>query len=88
MSVSFGRNPMFGGAGSPLRAETDIRDCEVDGEIPAGLDGAFYRVGPDFQYPPKYPNNIPFDGEGHVGMFRFANGHVDFKSRFVRTQRF
>ena len=29
-----------------------------------------------------------FDGEGHIGMFRFANGHVDYKSRFVRTQRY
>ena len=32
--------------------------------------------------------NIPFDGEGHVGMFRFRDGHVDYKSRYVRTQRF
>ena len=47
----------------------------------------FYRVGPDFQYPPKLPN-IPFDGEGHVGMFRFSDGHVDYKSRYIRTQRF
>ena len=55
--------------------------------MPADLDGTFYRVGPDFQYPPRLPN-IPFDGEGHIGMFRFANGHVDYKSRFVRTQRY
>ena len=88
MSISFGSNPMFRGFGAPWRTEADVRDCEVEGEIPAGLDGAFYRVGPDFQYPPKFPNNIPFDGEGHVSMFRFANGHVDFKSRFVRTQRY
>ena len=32
--------------------------------------------------------NIPLDGEGHIGMFRFENGHVDYKSRFVRTQRY
>jgi len=73
--------------GDSFRAECDIRDCEVEGEIPADLDGAFYRVGPDFQYPPRVPN-IPFDGEGHVGMFRFSKGHVDFRSRYVRTQRY
>src|SRR5689334_15633762 len=52
-----------------FRAETDLRDCEVEGKIPSDLDGAFYRVGPDAQYPLR-PGNIPFDGEGHVGMFR------------------
>jgi carotenoid cleavage dioxygenase len=72
----------------PFRAEVDITDCDVEGRIPDGLSGCFYRVGPDFQYPPRYPNNVPFDGEGHVSMFRFDNGHVDLKSRFVRTQRY
>ncbi|MEX2524738.1 MAG: carotenoid oxygenase family protein, partial [Gammaproteobacteria bacterium] len=64
-----------------------LRDCDVEGKIPDDLNGTFYRVGPDFQYPPV-PGNIPFDGEGHVSMFRFKNGHVDFKSRYARTQRF
>ena len=53
----------------------------------SNIDGAFYRVGPDWQYPPM-TGNIPFDGEGHVSMFRISNGHVDFKSRYPRTQRF
>ncbi len=70
-----------------MRAEIDLIDCEVEGTLPADLSGTFYRVGPDFQYPPRLPN-IPLDGEGHIGMFRFANGHVDYKSRFVRTQRY
>jgi carotenoid cleavage dioxygenase len=79
--------PMFRGPMRPIRAEVDLTDCEVEGRIPAGLEGTFYRVGPDFQYPPFMPN-IPFDGEGHVGMFRIANGHVDYRSRYVRTQRY
>jgi len=83
----FGANTPSLGGGLPFRAECEIRDCDVEGRIPADLDGAFFRVGPDFQYPPA-PGNIPFDGEGHVSMFRFQNGHVTFRSRFVRTQRF
>jgi carotenoid cleavage dioxygenase-like enzyme len=47
------------------RVEADVRDCEIEGRIPADLNGAFYRVGTDNQYPP-HPRNIPFDGEGHV----------------------
>ena len=80
-------DPMFRGPFAPVRAEIDLADCEVEGKLPADLAGTFYRVGPDFQYPPRIAN-IPFDGEGHVGMFRFARGRVDYKSRFVRTQRF
>jgi carotenoid cleavage dioxygenase-like enzyme len=69
------------------RVEADVRDCEVSGTIPSDLNGAFYRVGPDFQYAPD-PRNIPFDGEGHVSMFRFRNGRVDYRSRFVRNERY
>ena len=69
-----------------FRAELDVTDCEIDGKIPADLNGAFYRVGPDAQYP-MHAGNIPFDGEGHVSMFRIENGHVNFKSRFVRNER-
>jgi carotenoid cleavage dioxygenase len=72
---------------SLFRVEQDIFDCEVDGKLPADLAGVFYRVGPDAQYPMS-PRNIPFDGEGHVSMFRFENGRVSYKSRFVRNQRY
>lgn len=73
---------------TPFRVECDLRDCEVEGKVPREINGTFYRVGPDFQYPSRAPNNIPFDGEGHVSLFRIADGRVHFKSRFVRTQRF
>jgi len=69
-----------------FKAEIDIRDCEIEGKIPDDLNGAFYRVGPDAQYP-LAPGNIPFDGEGHVSMFRIKNGRVDYKTRFVKNER-
>jgi carotenoid cleavage dioxygenase-like enzyme len=67
--------------------ESTIEDCEVEGKIPTDLNGAFYTVGPDPQYPMK-PRNIPFDGEGHVSMFRIKNGRVDYRTRYVRNERF
>jgi carotenoid cleavage dioxygenase len=72
---------------SLFRLEADVRDCEVQGTIPSDLNGAFYRVGPDAQYP-LHPRNIPFDGEGHASMFRIKNGRVDYRSRFVRNERY
>ena len=84
---SISRIPRDSAAAVQFRTECDIRDCDIEGEIPSNINGAFYRVGPDWQYPPM-KGNIPFDGEGHVSMFRISNGHVDFKSRYPRTQRY
>lgn len=78
----------FTDTGHHFRTEADLRDCEVEGKIPEDIAGVFYRVGPDPQYPFRYPENIAFDGEGHVSAFYFRNGHVDFKSRYPRTQRY
>lgn len=69
------------------RLESRVTDCEVEGKIPSAVEGAFFRVGPDYQYAPN-PKNIPFDGDGHISMFRIANGRVDYQDRFIRTQRF
>jgi carotenoid cleavage dioxygenase len=69
------------------RIEADVRDCQITGKIPTDLSGAFYRVGPDPQYL-LVPRNIPFDGEGHVCMFRIKDGRVDYRSRMVRTERY
>jgi carotenoid cleavage dioxygenase-like enzyme len=77
----------YGGTYAPLRAEADVRDCEVEGKIPEHLSGGFYAVGPDPQYP-LASGNIPFDGEGHVRLFRFKHGRVDYRSRYVRTERY
>ena len=90
--VDFPADPRaFGGgpANTNNRAEIDLYDCEVEGHLPSDLDGVFYRVGPDPQYPKpeKYAGDIPFDGEGHVSMFRIKGGHVDYRTRYARTQR-
>jgi len=91
--ASGGTHPVSASGGFPstpaklFRVETDIADLEIEGHVPADLSGAFYRVGPDAQYPMN-PHNIPFDGEGHVGMFRIQDGRVSYKSRFVRNQRY
>lgn len=63
-------------------------DCEVEGQIPAGLAGTFYRLQCDFAYPP--PANewaTGFNGDGHVSAFRFQDGRVHYRGRYVRTER-
>jgi carotenoid cleavage dioxygenase len=76
------------GFNSPTRFEADVYDCEVWGQIPTDIEGTFYRVQCDFQYrPPMNEWPTGFNGDGHVSAFRFANGSVDFKSRYVKTER-
>lgn len=79
--------PRFGATYAPMRAEADVRDCSVEGKLPETLSGGFYAVGADPQYP-LAPGNIAFDGEGHIRLFRIRNGRVDYRSRYVRTQRY
>jgi carotenoid cleavage dioxygenase len=79
-------SPNFVRPVSSFKLESTIYDCDVDGEIPLDLNGAFYRVGPDPQYP-LAPGNIPFDGEGHASMFRIRNGRCDYRTRFVKNDR-
>jgi carotenoid cleavage dioxygenase len=79
--------PLGGANFAPLHAEVDVRDCPVEGRLPADLSGGFYATGPDAQYP-LARGNIPFDGEGHVRMFRIRNGRVDYRSRYARTERY
>ena len=88
MSVNFSSDPTAKGFFTPTRFEADVYDCEViEGAIPSDLAGTFYRVGADWFYPPKFPDDSPFNADGYVSMFRFTGGSVDFKGRWVRTAR-
>ncbi len=86
--MKFPDSPMFAGINAPCRIEADINDLEVEGEIPEQIDGAFYRVGADHQFPPRFANDVPFNGDGMVSMFRIHDGRVHLKSRYVQTDRF
>lgn len=76
------------GTGAPTRFEADIGDCEVQGQIPRDLDGAFYRVGAEWYYPPKFADDAILNADGYVSMFRIRDGRVSFKGRWIRTERF
>ena len=71
----------------PMRFEADARDLEVIGDIPSELKGTFYRCCPNTQFPTLENDNIT-NGDGMVTMLRIEDGHADFKSRYVRTERF
>jgi carotenoid cleavage dioxygenase len=88
-SVDFRGHPLFPpGFNSPTRFEADVFDCEVWGEIPSDIEGNFYRMQCDFEYrPPMNEWMTGFNGDGHISRFRFKNGHVDYRGRYVKTDR-
>lgn len=77
----------FYGQQRAFRFEADVHDCEVVGEIPAELNGSLYRVGPDTLYPTR-DGDVIINGDGMVSAFTFADGHVDFRCRYVKTERY
>ncbi len=49
----FPDTPAFTGFNAPSRVECDIANLAHEGTIPAELNGAFFRVQPDPQFPPR-----------------------------------
>jgi carotenoid cleavage dioxygenase-like enzyme len=75
---------------APMRVEADIAGLEVvQGEVPDHLDGTYFRVVTDRQWPPAVLPDVPtFNDDGMAMYFRFHGGRVDFRSRYVRTPRY
>jgi len=73
---------------TPERFEADIHDCEVLGRVPKELNGTFFRVGGDWLYPPLFPDDAALNSDGYVSAFRFKDGIVSYKGRFIRTRRY
>ena len=73
---------------TPMRFEAEVLDCEVEGSLPASLQGTFFRSCADRRFAPLYADDTPYNSDGAVDQFRFYDGHVDYRSRYVRTERF
>jgi len=84
----FPDNPNFRGVFAPSRLEADLLDLEVEGTLPRDLAGTFYRVAPDPQFPPRLGDDIWFNGDGMAAKFEFRDGRVDFRQRWVHTEKF
>jgi carotenoid cleavage dioxygenase-like enzyme len=89
VEIRFPDIPLYKGWGHPYRVESTVCGLElIQGSAPAGLNGAWYKVGPDRQFPPMHGDDVFTDGEGMAHVWRFADGKVDYRSRWVRSARF
>ncbi|MGF6506151.1 carotenoid oxygenase family protein [Paraburkholderia sp. 32] len=80
--------PRFQGWIRPSRIEGDIFDLEVvQGSVPRELNGRFYTMAADTQFSPRLGDDVFFNGDGMIRMFTIADGHVDYRSRYVMTEK-
>jgi carotenoid cleavage dioxygenase-like enzyme len=85
--MQFPAAPEFVGIYEPSRIEADVTDLVVEGQVPEQIHGTFYQVAPDPAYPPMLGHDIFFNGDGVVTAFRFDQGRVSVKRRYVQTER-
>ncbi|HUN72941.1 MAG TPA: carotenoid oxygenase family protein [Steroidobacteraceae bacterium] len=87
MSSTFPRTMDFSGYNEPSRVECDVFDLVVDGALPEEIHGSWYQCVPDPQFPPMLGTDTYLSGDGMVRMLRFERGHVDFKQRYIQSER-
>ncbi|UPL02749.1 hypothetical protein LCI18_013683 [Fusarium solani-melongenae] len=85
----FGKaNEFQTGVNAPTRFDAEVGSCVVRGEVPLQMDGTFYRITCDPIYANRNGKDVWINGDGAIHAWRFSNGVVDFKQKYVRTPRF
>lgn len=79
-------NKFLQGNYAPIFEEGDLKITNITGEIPQELNGVLYRNGPN----PQFPNDHAhwFEGDGMLHMFSIYEGQVNYRNRWVLTERF
>ncbi len=89
MTQPFPDNMFLKGPTAPSGIECDAPDLIIEGELPADLQGVYFRNGPDPLYPPRDGEEYHwFHGDGMIQRFEFSDGRVSWKNRWVRTEKY
>lgn len=71
-----------------LQADVPPLPLAVQGRIPPGLHGAFYRNGPARHALGGQRYHHLFDGDGMVQKYTLSERGIEHRGRFVRTEKF
>lgn len=89
MAATFPNDPYLTGYYRPFGAEMDAADLVIEGRLPEGLQGTFYRNGPDPAHPPHPDNKYHvFDGDGMVYAIKLSSGRASMRNRYVKTRKY
>jgi carotenoid cleavage dioxygenase len=82
-------NRFLKGIFAPIDQEYTLEDLPVTGEIPADLNGSFYRNGPNPRFSPvSVPDYHLFGGDGMTHAFHISDGKVCYRNRWIETAKF
>ncbi|RED15786.1 carotenoid oxygenase family protein [Parasphingopyxis lamellibrachiae] len=80
-------HPYLTGVHKPMEAELTLTELEVDGAIPAELDGRYLRIGPNPVTPPNAATYHWFLGDGMAHGLRIRNGKAEwYRNRWIRSE--
>ncbi|TXS94229.1 dioxygenase [Parahaliea maris] len=77
-------NPYLHGVYAPTCNELNVSGLYVEGELPADLEGAYFRNGPNPRFQPRNRYH-PFDGDGMLHGVYFSSGTARYCNRYVDT---
>lgn len=80
------RNPRLAGFDN-APGEFDIASLRIEGRIPDGLSGTFFRNGPGQHERGGQRYHHWFDGDGLVHRWQIGGGQVGYRGRFVNTPK-
>ncbi len=88
MVAPFGPDPYMNGYYAPFLAELDAPDLVIEGTLPEGLAGTFYRNGPNPAFPIRDGDRYHvFDGDGMIYAIKLGGGRATMKNRWVQTEK-
>ena len=82
-AVDVGRSPW-----DSQHVEFDYRVDDIEGTIPADLNGVLYRIGPGRLDVGGHPVDHIFDGDGMVSRIEIDSGGAHYRNRYVRTRAY
>lgn len=85
---AFPKIPDYLGLNTPQGQEYRVDDLEVEGTIPAEVEGTFFRAIPDPAFAPFMEDSAAsLSGDGMVSAIRFEGGRASIQNRYVETER-
>lgn len=77
--------PALSGNNAPVHDELAIDRLEVQGELPADLNGLYVRNGPNPFHAPDWRYHA-YDGDGMLHAIRFDRGRASYRNRWIGTE--
>ena len=78
-------DPFLNGGWAPVHDELVVPDLTVSGTLPAALQGAYLRNGPNPAFAPPGAYHL-FDGDGMVHAVELRDGTATYRNRWVRSK--